>query len=205
MNPDQYPPIPAGFHRWEPRPKGWKPGKEVKYAFRNNLLAFPQWQEMPGTAIPLGTPECDYLEAVREPAEESTNSTNPREVEIMDEPAEPSAQLFATLAPDNGEDAPSSGVEAGVCEDSPTPSRYRWTYEGVTFDFYRLCEILDIGHHAQAHALKKVIRAGRGGKTLLQDIDEAIDAMRRFREMAAEGITAQDIAETMPPRIGINQ
>lgn len=69
---------------------------------------------------------------------------------------------------------------------SPTPSRYRWHYQGATFDFYRLCDILGITSHAQAHALKKVIRAGRGGKTLVQDIDEAIDAMRRFREMVEE-------------------
>ena len=43
---------------------------------------------------------------------------------------------------------------------SPTPERYRWEWKGVTFDFYRLCEILGVEHHAQAHALKKVIRAG---------------------------------------------
>lgn len=70
--------------------------------------------------------------------------------------------------------------------ESPTPSRYRWTFRGVSFDFYRLLEILGITHHAQAHALKKVIRAGRGGKPLEQDIDEAIDSLRRWKEMAAE-------------------
>jgi hypothetical protein len=67
MSTDQYPPIPKGYLRWEPRPKGWTPDKEVKYAFRNKLLPFPQWQEMPGLAIPIGGPCCDYIEAVREP------------------------------------------------------------------------------------------------------------------------------------------
>lgn len=67
-----------------------------------------------------------------------------------------------------------------------TPSRYRWSFRGVVFDFYRLCEILGINHHAQAHALKKIIRAGRGGKPLAQDIQESIDAMQRWKEMVEE-------------------
>lgn len=69
---------------------------------------------------------------------------------------------------------------------APTPPRYRWTWKGITFDFYRLCEILGIDHHAQAHALKKVIRAGRSVKPTAQDIDEAIDALRRWKEMLRE-------------------
>jgi hypothetical protein len=75
MNPDQYPPIPKGYLRWEPRPEGWKPDKEVKYAFFNRLLSVPQWQEMPGLAIPIGSPYCDYIEAVREP--DAPNATPP--------------------------------------------------------------------------------------------------------------------------------
>lgn len=68
----------------------------------------------------------------------------------------------------------------------PTPDRYRWSWKGVTFDFYRLCEILGICHHAQAHALKKLIRAGRSVKSIDQDIDETIDALLRWKEMLAE-------------------
>lgn len=69
---------------------------------------------------------------------------------------------------------------------SPTPSRYQWVYKTISFDFYRLCAILGITHHAQAHALKKIIRAGRSVKTLAQDIDEAIDALLRWKEMLDE-------------------
>lgn len=76
-----------------------------------------------------------------------------------------------------------------------TPSRYRWSFRGLTFDFYRLCEILGISHHAQAHALKKVIRAGRGGKPLGQDIDEAVDALKRWKEMAQEDIGSEDSSD----------
>lgn len=69
---------------------------------------------------------------------------------------------------------------------NPTPSRYQWSYQGVDFDFYRLCDILGVTHHAHAHALKKVIRAGRSVKPLVQDIDEAISALQRWREMVYE-------------------
>lgn len=46
-------------------------------------------------------------------------------------------------------------------------------------------------HHAQAHALKKVIRAGRSIKPVEQDIDEAIAALSRWKEMLAEDAAAQ--------------
>jgi hypothetical protein len=70
--------------------------------------------------------------------------------------------------------------------DGPTPARYKWGWQGVTFDFYRLCEILEVSHHAQAHALKKIIRAGRSIKSTEQDIDEAIAALLRWKEMIRE-------------------
>jgi len=69
---------------------------------------------------------------------------------------------------------------------NPTPSRYQWTFKGVTFDFYRLCEILGIESHPQAHALKKVIRAGLSIKPIEQDIDEAIDCLMRWKEIIRE-------------------
>jgi len=68
----------------------------------------------------------------------------------------------------------------------PTPARYQWSYKGVEFDFYRLCEILGIRHHAQAHALKKVIRAGQSVKSLETDIDEAVACLVRWKEMILE-------------------
>lgn len=73
--------------------------------------------------------------------------------------------------------------------ENPTPSRYSWTHKGVSFDFYRLCEILGITSHAQAHALKKVIRAGRSVKPLEQDIDESIACLLRWKEMVLEDAT----------------
>lgn len=75
---------------------------------------------------------------------------------------------------------------------APTPARYQWSYKGVSFDFYRLCEILGVTHHAQAHALKKVIRAGRSVKSLEQDIEEAIACLERWKGMVLEDKVCQE-------------
>jgi hypothetical protein len=79
-------------------------------------------------------------------------------------------------------------------QDGPTPSRYHWRFKGVSFDFYRLCEVLGITHHAQAHALKKVIRAGQSVKSIEQDIDEAIACLMRWKEMIREDETNTESA-----------
>jgi hypothetical protein len=78
------------------------------------------------------------------------------------------------------------GGDHSNSSDGPTPSRYRWQWKGVAFDFYRLCEILGVTHHAQAHALKKIIRAGKSIKSTEQDIDETISALMRWKEMINE-------------------
>lgn len=70
--------------------------------------------------------------------------------------------------------------------DGPTPGRYKWQWQGVSFDFYRLCGIVGVTHPAQAHAMKKVIRAGKSVKPIERDIDEAIDALLRWKEMLKE-------------------
>lgn len=75
---------------------------------------------------------------------------------------------------------------------SPTPSRYQFEFQGVHFDVYRLLGILGIAHHAQAHAFKKVIRAGRGHKSVKQDIEEAKVALTRWAEMLDEDSETPD-------------
>ena len=70
--------------------------------------------------------------------------------------------------------------------ENPTPSRYQWSFRGVNFDFYRLCKIIGIESHPQAHALKKVIRAGQSVKPIEQDIDEAIACLLRWKEIIKE-------------------
>ena len=65
----------------------------------------------------------------------------------------------------------------------PTPKRYQWSWRGIFFDFYRLCEILNLKSEPQKHAIKKLIRDGQSVKTLEEDIDEAIAALERWKEM----------------------
>jgi len=76
--------------------------------------------------------------------------------------------------------------ETEVSDKSPTPSRYQWTYKSVSFDYYRLCQILGLSNDAQKHALKKIIRAGQSVKSVTQDIDEAIDCLERWKQMIVE-------------------
>ena len=74
----------------------------------------------------------------------------------------------------------------------PTPSRYQFEFQGVHFDVYRLAEILGITHHAHFHGFKKVVRAGRGHKSVKQDIEEAKAALTRWSEMLDEDGKAPD-------------
>jgi hypothetical protein len=64
----------------------------------------------------------------------------------------------------------------------PTPSRYRWTWKGVTFDFYRLCRILGINGGPQEHALKKIIAPGSPSsqslETLTRRLMRCVDGRR---------------------------
>lgn len=58
---------------------------------------------------------------------------------------------------------------------------------GVIVDFYRLCEIFDITHPAQAHALKKIMFAGqRPDEAMRKDIIEASESLERWIEMLDE-------------------
>ncbi len=63
---------------------------------------------------------------------------------------------------------------------------YRFSYRGVKLDPYRIFSVYDIGHPAQQHAIKKLLRAGKSVKTLEQDIDEVIITLQRWKEMIME-------------------
>lgn len=76
--------------------------------------------------------------------------------------------------------------ERSVSLSNNIPSRYSWSYKGVSFDWYRLTEILGLKSQPQIHAIKKLIRAGQSVKSTEQDINEAIDALNRWKEMLKE-------------------
>lgn len=84
------------------------------------------------------------------------------------------------------------GVSGGGVsgDDGVTPCRYRWEVDGVMVDFYRLMEAFrewaGVSRPAQEHAMKKIIRAGQGEKSVVQDIDEACASCLRLWEMMKE-------------------
>lgn len=59
----------------------------------------------------------------------------------------------------------------------------------LRLDPYRIMEIYDIEEYPIAHAIKKLLRAGKGSKNLAQDIDGAILTLQRYREMTKEDMS----------------
>lgn len=54
-------------------------------------------------------------------------------------------------------------------------------------DLYAIAEAFGVKSNPQFHAFKKTIMAGqRGDKGVLQDIDEAIQALQRWKEMVTQ-------------------
>ena len=57
-----------------------------------------------------------------------------------------------------------------------------------TIDVYRVLELFNVVNPCVQHAVKKLLCSGirNGGKSELQDIQEAIDSLNRFKEMKDE-------------------
>lgn len=73
----------------------------------------------------------------------------------------------------------------------PTAPYYRHSFRGAKLDIYRILLVYGITHPAQQHAIKKLLRAGKGVKSLERDIQEVIDSLERWREMIQEDDAAQ--------------
>lgn len=63
---------------------------------------------------------------------------------------------------------------------------YAFSYKGLRLDPYRIELVCGPWHPAQAHAIKKLMRAGKSVKPLVQDIDESIAALNRWKQMIQE-------------------
>ena len=63
---------------------------------------------------------------------------------------------------------------------------YDKIYNGIKLDPYRILLVYNIIHPAQQHAIKKLLRAGTAHKELLQDINEVILTLERWKEMIDE-------------------
>ena len=58
-------------------------------------------------------------------------------------------------------------------------------------DLYAIAEAFGVKSNPQFHAMKRIMMAGeRGHKSLVQDIDEAIIAAQRWKEMVQAGLVA---------------
>lgn len=66
--------------------------------------------------------------------------------------------------------------------------RIRTDADGL-IDLYAIAEAFGVKSNPQFHAMKKIMMAGeRGHKSLVQDIDEAIIAAQRWKEMVQAGL-----------------
>lgn len=73
--------------------------------------------------------------------------------------------------------------------EAPAKAHHDVMIGGVIADSYRIALAYGITHPAQQHALKKILRAGRGTKTLVTDLTEARDSINRMLEMLREDST----------------
>lgn len=65
-------------------------------------------------------------------------------------------------------------------------SHYKFSFNGVKLDPYRILDVYQISHPAQQHAIKKLLRAGKSVKTLRQDVEEVQMTLTRWLEMMDE-------------------
>jgi len=65
-------------------------------------------------------------------------------------------------------------------------SHYKFSFNGVKMDPYRILDVYGISHPAQQHAIKKLLRAGKSVKSLRQDVEEVQLTLTRWLEMMDE-------------------
>ena len=57
----------------------------------------------------------------------------------------------------------------------------------VSIDVYRVIDLWEVHHPALQHAIKKILATGkRGAKGIDQDVQEAIDSLKRYQQMRLE-------------------
>lgn len=66
------------------------------------------------------------------------------------------------------------------------PDKYNKEYKGHKIDPYRIAKMYGIEHPCQFHVIKKLLRAGWSEKTTLQEIEDCIATLYRWKEMMIE-------------------
>lgn len=68
-----------------------------------------------------------------------------------------------------------------------TPNKYARTINGATVDVYDILRAFNVTCPATQHAVKKLLMPGqRGGKSVTQDLREALASVQRAIDMAGE-------------------
>ncbi len=80
---------------------------------------------------------------------------------------------------------------------SLNPNFYTQTIGGQKADFYRICLAYGITDPCIAHALKKLLRAGRSHKSLMQDVQDTIDTLKRWQQIREEDCTTGMVMEAI--------
>lgn len=68
---------------------------------------------------------------------------------------------------------------SGIANANTTRSYYDVTINGTTVDIYDILTAYKVTDHAVAHAIKKLLRLGKGHKDVATDINEAIASLKR--------------------------
>lgn len=75
----------------------------------------------------------------------------------------------------------------GEQQNNPTPDYYNFAYKGVKLDPARVMTVWGVTNPMAIQAIKKTAFAGkRGHKDAIKDVNEAIKALCRYREMIIE-------------------
>jgi len=75
-------------------------------------------------------------------------------------------------------------ITSSAADDSG--KHYRFEFQGVKMDPYRILKVYGITDPAQQHAIKKLLRAGRSVKSFRRDVEEVISTLNRLLEMLEE-------------------
>lgn len=59
----------------------------------------------------------------------------------------------------------------------------RFVVNGLKIDYYFIAALYEITDACLSHALKKLLRVGRSHKSIHQDVQDAIDTLRRWQEL----------------------
>lgn len=107
----------------------------------------------------------------------------------LDQPCSNCALLFSGMPFMYYEEAPKEKLKEEV-EDSTHNHYYKDVARLAWVDVYRILSLYNVTDPCIQHAIKKLLVPGKrgGSKDMLQDVQEAIDSLYRWKEMRKEDV-----------------